>query len=148
MQQRHNSSYGSTFLRTYFGFLSNAESDLTTYTHKDGLITSYNTYMDGLRLQDYTVSIADSTHWLTNERNFRDSCIMNIGQYKTNFVHFDNWCGSSPCKNDDSSLNGLSLDSDRIWSIQTITPSAAYRYYAFFTTQKKLVISKGSLTLI
>ena len=148
MQQRLNSSYGSTLLRTYFGIFSNNESDLTTYTHNDGLITSYNTYMDGLRLQDYTVSIADSTHWLTNERNFRDSCIMNIGQFKTNFVHIDNWCGASPCQNDDSSLNGLSLDTDRTWSIQTVTPSAAYRYYAFFTTQKKLVISKGSLTLI
>ena len=148
MQQRLNSSYGATLLRTYFGIFSNSESDLTTYTHNDGLITSYNTYMDGLRLQDYTVSIADSTHWLSNERNFRDSCIMNIGQFKTNFVHIDNWCGASPCQNNDSVLNGLSLDTDRTWSIQTVTPSAAYRYYAFFITQKKLVISKGSLTLI
>ncbi len=148
MQRRLNSSYGSTLLRTYFDIFSNTESDLTTYTHHDGLITSYNTYMDGLRLQDYTVYIADSTHWLTNERNFRDSCIINMGQYKTNFVHIDNWCASSPCQTDDSSLNGLSLDSDRTWSIHTVTPSATYRYYACFTTQKKLVISRGSLTLI
>ena len=148
MQQRLNSSYGSTLLRTYFGVFSNNESDLTTYTHNDGLITSYNTYMDGLRLQDFTLSVADSTHWLSNERNFRESCIMNLAQYKTNFVHIDNWCGASPCQNDDSCLNGISLDSDRTWSIQTITPAAALRYYAFFTTQKKLVISKGVIHLV
>jgi len=147
-QQRLNSSYGSTLLRVYFSAFSNSESDLTTYTHNDALITSYNTYLDGLRLQDFTLATSDSTHWLSNERNFRDSCIMNIAQYKTNFVHIDNWCGASPCQNDDSSLNGLSLDSDRTWSVQTITPSAALRYYAFFTTQKKLVISKGVLSLV
>ena len=74
--------------------------------------------------------------------------MLSLKQFKSNFVHIDNWCGASPCQNIDSVLNGLSLDTDRTWSVQTVTPSAAYRYYAFFTTQKKLVISKGSLTLI
>jgi hypothetical protein len=148
MQQRLNSSYGSTLLRVYFGVYQNLEETINTYTHNDSFITSYNTYMDGLRLQDYTLTTADSTAWLSNERNFRDSCMLSLKQFKGNFVHIDNWCGASPCQNIDSVLNGLSLDTDRTWSVQTVTPSAAYRYYAFFTTQKKLVISKGSLTLI
>jgi hypothetical protein len=148
MQQRINSTYGSTLLRTYFSIFVNGETDLNAYTHTDANIISYNTMMDGLRLQDYTLSVADGTIWLTNEQNLKNSAIQSIEQYKNNFVHIDNWCGASPCNNDDSLLNGLSLDSDRTWSIQTVTLNAAYKYYLFYTTQKKLVISKGSLTLI
>ena len=54
----------------------------------------------------------------------------------------------SPCQNEDSVLNGLSLDTDRTWSVQTVTTANAFRYYAYFTTQQKLVISKGSLTIV
>ena len=104
--------------------------------------------MDGLRLQDYTLAVADGTAWLTNERNFKNSCMQSLQQYKQNFVHIDNWCGASPCNNDDTVLNGLSLDSDRTWSVTTTTPNTAFKYYLFYTTQKKLVISKGTLALI
>ncbi len=74
--------------------------------------------------------------------------MQSIQQYKQNFVHIDNWCGASPCENDDTLLNGLSLDSDRTWSMNTTTTNTAFTYYLFFTTQKKLVISKGTLALI
>jgi hypothetical protein len=50
MQQRINSSYGSTLLRTYFDILTELN---------DSYITEYNTYMDELRLQDLTLKIAD-----------------------------------------------------------------------------------------
>ena len=148
MQQRINRTYGSTLLRTYFSIFVNGEVDLDSYTHSDANILTYNTMMDGLRLQDFTLSVADSTTWLCNERNFKSSSIQSLKQFKQNFVHIDNWCGSSPCDNDDTLLNGLSLDTDRTWSVTTTTPNAAFKYYLFYTTQKKLVISKGSLTLI
>ena len=150
MQQRLNSNSGSSLLRTYFGIYPSTESDLTTYTHNDSFVVSYNTYMDGLRLQDFTVQSNDATHWLSNERNFKDSCMLSLAQYKSNFIHIDNWCGTSICNNDDTVLNGLSLDSDRTWSVivNTNAVAASYRFYLFYTTQKKLVISKGSLQLV
>ena len=148
MQQRINSTNGVNLLRTYFSIFVNGETDLGAYTHTDANIISYNTMMDGLRLQDYTLAVADGTAWLTNERNFKNSCMQSLQQYKQNFIHIDNWCGASPCNNDDTVLNGLSLDSDRTWSVNTTTPNAAYKYYLFYTTQKKLVISKGTLALI
>ena len=148
IQQRMNSSYGHTLLRTYFGVYHATETEATAYTHHDGTVIDYNTYMDGLRLQDFTLRVADSTHWLYNERNLKDSCIQSLQQYKTNFMHIDNWCGASPCNNDDTMLNGLSLDTDRTWSIQLNTASAAYKFYLFFTTQKRLVISKGILSVV
>ena len=148
MQQRLNLSSGVSLLRIYFGCFNATEDVLTTYQHNDSCITSYNTYIDGLRLQDFTLSTADSTHWLANERNFNESSILTLKQFKTNFIHIDNWCGAAPCLNDDTILNGLSLESDRTWSIQTVTVSAAYRYYMYYTTQKKLTISRGSISLV
>ena len=150
MQQRINSSYGSSLLRTYFGIYPSTETDLTTYTHNDSFVVSYNTYMDGLKLQDFTLQSSDATHWLSNERNFKGSCMLSLPQYKSNFVHIDNWCGSSICNTDDSILNGLDLDSDRTWSVIVYTNAVAssYRFYLFYTTQKRLVISKGTLALV
>ena len=150
MQQRINASYGSTLLRTYFGIFHNTETSRFAYTHNDSFVVDYNTYMDGLRLQDFTLKASDSTHWLYNERNFQGSCMQSLQQFKGSFVHVDNWCGSSPCTTDDSVLNGLSLESDRTWSMQCnnhATP-AAYKFYLFYTTQKRLVISKGVISLV
>ena len=148
MQQRITKNNGSSLLRTYFSIFSNVDTELDAYTHLDAHLTSYNTMMDGLRLQDFTLSVADSTSWLYNERNFRNSSMQSLKQFKQNFVHIDNWCGSAPCENDDTILNGLNLDSDRTWSVITTTPNASYKYYLFYTTQKKLVISKGTLALV
>ena len=159
MQQRINSSYGSTLLRTYFGIFHGTETNATVYTHNDSFITDYNTYMDGLRLQDFTLKIADGTAYLANEQSFRDSSMLTLQKFKEQFVHINNWCGASPANNNDSMLNGLSLDSDRTWSVQanlgTVPNDAGnpvvyygLKCYLFFTIQKKLVISKGSINVI
>ena len=86
MQQRMNSNSGATLLRTYFGKYPATETDLT-YTHYDSFVVSYNTYMDGLRLQDFTIQSSDATHWLSNEGNFKDACMLSLPQYKSNFIH-------------------------------------------------------------
>ena len=74
--------------------------------------------------------------------------MQSLKQYKQNFVHIDNWGGNAPCDNDDTLVNGLSLDSDRTLSVSTTTTNTAFKYYMFYTTQKKLVISRGTLTLV
>ena len=151
MQQRINSSYGATLLRAYFGIFHGTETNATVYNHNDTYITDYNSYMDGLRLQDFTLKVADGTAWLANERSFRESSMLTLQQFKDQFIHIDNWCGTSPCVNDDSVLNGLGLESDRTWSIQANVANLAVdggKCYAFFTTQKRLVISKGVLSLV
>ena len=150
IQQRINSTYGSTLLRTYFGCFHITETSANAYDHNDSYIVDYNSYMDGLRLQDFTLRVSDATHWLHNNQHFKGSCMQSLNQFKGSFVHIDNWCGAPPCINDDSQLNGLSLDSDRTWSVIVNNNAAAeaYRFYLFFTTQKKLVISKGVLSLV
>ena len=94
---------------------------------------------DGLRLQDFTLSIVDGTAWLYNERIFPNSAMQSLKQWKNNFVHIDNWGGNAPCNNDDTLVT---------WSVTITTSNTAFKYYMFYTTQKKLVISRGSLTLV
>ena len=147
IQQRMTRAQGATLLRVYFGIYNIDETTATTYTHPDSTIATYNTLMDGLRLQDFTLSPTDGTAWLYNERNFKDSCMLSLLQYRSSFVHIDNWCGASICNNDDSVLNGLSLDSDRTWSATANTTNLAFRYYMYYTTQKQLTISRGAITL-
>ena len=148
MQQRISKSDCSTLLRTYFSIFTDVETSRDAYNHSDANILTYNTMMDGLRLQDFTLSVADGTAYLCNERNLQNSAMQSIKQYKQNFVHIDNWCGNAPCINDDTLLNGLDLDTDRTWSVSTTTTNLALKYYMFYTTQKKLVISRGTLTLV
>ena len=75
IQQRINRTYGSHLLRCYTAVYDQLEADITMFNHPDRNIIDYNSFMDGLRLQDYTIKVSDSTHWLTNERNFQGSCI-------------------------------------------------------------------------
>ena len=55
IQQRINSTYGSTLLRTYFGCFHITETSANAYDHNDSYIVDYNSYMDGLRLQYFTL---------------------------------------------------------------------------------------------
>ena len=148
MQQKISKSDGSSLLRTYLSIFIDGETSRDAYNHSDANILTYNTMMDGLRLQNFTLSTTDGTAYLTNERHLQNSAMQSIKQYKQNFVHIDNWCGNAPCINDDTLLNGLDLDTDRTWSVTTTTTNAAYKYYMFYTTQKKLVISRGTLALV
>ena len=150
IQQRINRTYGSHLLRCYTAVYDQLESDITMFNHPDRNIIDYNTFMDGLRLQDYTIKVADSTHWLTNERNYQGSCIQAHQQYKDHCVHIDNWTGDPSCMRDDTVAAGLELGSDRTYSVQYNNAAAAatYRIYLYFITQKQLVISKGILNVV
>ena len=150
IQQRINRTYGSHLLRCYTAVYDQLEADITMFNHPDRNIIDYNTFMDGLRLQDYTIKVSDSTHWLTNERNFQGSCIQALAQYKDHCVHIDNWTGDPSCLRDDTVAAGLELGSDRTYSIQynNAAVAATYRIYLYFITQKQLVISKGILNVV
>jgi hypothetical protein len=106
--------------------------------------------MDGLRRPDYTIKVADRTHWLTNERNFQGSCIQALQQYKDHCVHIDNWTGDPSCLRDDTVTAGLELGSYRTYSVQYNNGAAAatYRIYLYSITQKQLVSSKGILNVV
>ena len=69
MQQRLSISHGSTLLRTYCRVF--AGIILTSQHTILSSVLSYNTYMDGLRLQDFTLQPSDATHWLYNKKTER-----------------------------------------------------------------------------
>ena len=83
IQQRISKSDGASLLRTYFSIFTDGEVNDNAFNHTDVNILTYNTMMDGLRLQDFTLSIADGTAWLYNERIFSNSAMQCLRQWKT-----------------------------------------------------------------
>jgi hypothetical protein len=124
----------------------------TVNQHTDTLLSSYNTSLDGVRLQDFSLSAEDSTHWLVNEPYLRGSCILNIEQYKNQTVHIDSWTGRPVCEEDDTVDNGLSLDADKTYgvsynSLVNISTTTQYQHYLFFTVQRQLSIRGNMIGL-
>lgn len=125
----------------------------TTNQHNDIPLDSYNTTLDGVRLQDFTLSAKDSTHWLVNEPYLRGSCILNVEQYKNQCLHIDSWTGRSVCEEDDTIDNGLSLDVDRTYGItyttlNNITNSSQLNHYLFFVVQRTLSIRSNQIGVL
>jgi hypothetical protein len=181
MQQRITRGYGQRLLRCYtsiFGSetIANSNQCIVTGTlpktvagdlaiigfatraftinqHNDTPLSAYNTTLDGIRLQDFTLSAEDATHYLVNEPYLRGSCIINVEQYKNQCVHIDSWTGNPVCMEDDTTDNGLSLDSDKTYGItyntlNNITSSTQLNHYLFFVVQRTLMIRGNQISLM
>ena len=148
IQQRINRSYGHTLLRCYTAIFPQAESECTTFLHEDSNVVNYNSFMDGLRMQDMTISPADATHYLINQPHLKGSCIQSLSQFKMNFTHIESWGGKAICQLDDTVTNGLGLETDKTYSVQFNTANQISRIYLFYITQKQLVISRGMLNVV
>ena len=125
----------------------------TTNQHSDLCLGGYNTTLDGIRLQDFTVSASDSTHWLINEPYLRGSCILTLDQYKNQCCHVDSWTGKPVCEEDDTIDNGLSLDADKTYGVsyQTLyntSSSTQLNHYLFFVVQRVLAIKGNIIGLV
>lgn len=150
MQQRVTRGYGQRLLRCYSAMFNGA-STLAGLTHSDALISSYNTSLDGIRLQDFPLRVADSTHWLVNEPLIRDSCYLTLEQFKNQAFHCDSWTGKAVAQEDDTVDNGLSLDADKTYGISydTITAAVAtQQHYLWFVVQRTLSIKGNQIIMV
>lgn len=125
----------------------------TTNQHSDLCLGGYNTSLDGIRLQDFTVSASDSTHWLINEPYLRGSAILTLDQYKNQCCHIDSWTGKPVCEEDDTVDNGLSLDADKTYGVTYPTlyntsASTSFNHYLFFVVQRILAIKGNIIGLV
>ena len=130
-----------------------ATTAFTTNLHDDMPLGAYNTSLDGIRLQDFTLSASDSTHWLVNEPYLRGSCILNAEQYKNQCMHIDSWTGNPVCEEDDTIDNGISLDADKTYGVSYNTlynfgAIANKNHYLFFVVQRSLVIKGNQIMLV
>ena len=128
-------------------------SGFTTNQHSDLCLGAYNTTLDGIRLQDFTVSASDSTHWLINEPYLRGSAILTLDQYKNQCCHIDSWTGKPVCEEDDTVDNGLSLDSDKTYGVTYPTlyntsTATSFDHYLFFVVQRQLAIKGNQIVLM
>lgn len=147
IQQRLNRSYGESLLRTYLGVFNTTNKWYSTMDHDVAPITSYNTTMDYIKLQDFTLANSDSTDWLVNNQHFQGSCMLSQYQYYFNWIHIDNFCANSVADTDPTVSDGLMLNGDKTWAANLTVTSAAYRVYAFFVCQKTLTIAANSITV-
>jgi len=130
-----------------------ATTGFTINQHSDVHLGGYNTSLDGVRLQDFTLSAEDSTHWLVNEPYLRGSCILNCEQYKNQCMHIDSWTGRPVCEEDDTVDNGLSLDADKTYGVTyntlyNISNVTTYQHYLFFVVQRQLSIRGNQIGLM
>ena len=130
-----------------------AVTAFTINQHSDITLGAYNTSLDGIRLQDFTLSAEDSTHWLVNEPYLRGSCILNVDQYKNQCMHIDSWTGNPVCQEDDTIDNGLSLDSDKTYGVgytnlYNVTSQSSFQHYLFFVVQRQLTIKGNMIQLM
>ena len=130
-----------------------AVTAFTLNQHSDVTLGAYNTSLDGIRLQDFTLSAEDSTHWLVNEYYLRGSCILNVDQYKNQCMHIDSWTGNPVCEEDDTIDNGLSLDSDKTYGVSytnlyNVTSQTSFQHYLFFVVQRQLTIKGNQIMLM
>ena len=131
----------------------NTTTAFTTNLHDDMPLGAYNTSLDGIRLQDFTLSASDSTHYLVNEPYLRGSCILNTEQYKNQCMHIDSWTGNPVCEEDDTIDNGLSLDSDKTYGVSyntlyNISSTGSKQHYLFFVVQRTLMIRGNQISLM
>ena len=181
MQQRITRGYGQRLLRCYSAIFGNetiaagnqaagtgtlpktVSGDIaclqtqtvgfTINQHNDTALSAYNTSLDGIRLQDFTLSGEDATHYLVNEPYLRGSCILNVEQYKNQCMHIDSWTGNPICQEDDTVDNGISLDADKTYGVtyttlNNITSSSSFQHYLFFVVQRSLMIKGNQIMLV
>ena len=146
-------SVTSVAANALLGPTAGAVTGFTTNQHDDSTLGGYNTTLDGIRLQDFTLSANDSTHWLVNEPYLRGSCILNSEQYKNQCLHIDSWTGKPVCDEDDTVVNGLSLDADKTYGITyptlyNISTATQKNHYLFFVVQRTLAIKGNQISLM
>ena len=68
-------------------------------------------------------------------------------------MHIDSWTGRPVCEEDDTIVNGLSLDSDKTYGVSytklyNISALADKNHYLFFVVQRTLAIKGNQISLM
>ena len=67
-------------------------------------------------------------------------------------MHIDSWTGNPVCQEDDTIINGLSLDSDKTYGVtystlHNISTATSVYHYLFFVVQRTLAIKGSQISL-
>jgi hypothetical protein len=162
-----NAQYGKKLKRvltTFFNAneLTGGASSNLAYDHHNwnaAKVTSYQTYLDSMPLQDSILACAQPTtdtagiaagtagvmnmdDWKENKANCKGSALRNAMDYQLHWFHADKFYEKNEHSNipEDNIDEGLSLAETRSWSIQS-TNVAALTNYTFCSFVRDILIS-------
>lgn len=152
VQQRLNAGHGQRLLSVY-----HVVSD-TTATGRDAVnitnvaddkVVSSQASLDNVNLSEFRPAEAQGESYVLLKPILEGSAVASKDIYDYNRVHVNTWRSGRMCDYSDNDsamvMDGLSLDSERIWNLEQTTASAAYRQYSFFVVQRQLRIQPDGL---
>lgn len=147
-----NRGHGISLRRIYSSIFNTTETYNNMYDHSNrssGKLTSYNSSIDGQRLQEFTVNCGTSGQdYLINKAHLNGSLILSCGQYDNNWFHVDRFEEEVPLpvKNDENS-QGIDLSLEKEYMFEFAAASAG-NHYCFAIVQKLMRITKEGIQVI
>lgn len=112
-------------------------------------VASFQSSLDNVNLQEFRPACNNGEDYVLLKPILEGSVIQSGDVYKYNKIWCDTWRSGRMCDYADMDskmiMDGLSLDSERIYNMELTTASAAYRQYTFFVTQRELTVSPDGL---
>lgn len=166
VQQRLNRGHGRALLKVYHALYNSTESGRLAYDHHNSehggfpgkRVVDVYTMLDNDRLQEITMSCSRYDDYTMIKPLIHESCVFTPKIYAANWLWVDDWTGRKTCewKKTDTADCGLSLDQERLWTIQLTVGAAAgasqnagvYNHYTLFVTQKLLTVTPTQITMV
>jgi len=146
LQRKLNAADGQRLLNVYHSVYHTTNTASHTYDVSnvgEDKITSIETRLDNNNLQEFVPLSAQNEIYQLQKPLLEDSVIATAQQFKYNQIWIDSFRNGKACdwKDMDTIIDGIPLDSERIWQIDLATAAAAYRQYTWFVVQRTLSIS-------
>jgi len=152
VQQRLNAGHGQRLLNVYHAVYHATDSGSTAMDLSNvsaAKVVSFQTSLDNQYLQEFIPSCALSEDYEILQPILKGSCAQSNNVYAYNKVWVDSWRKGRTCdwRDTDTVIDGLPLESERIWTIEQTTHAtpASYQQYSWFNVQRTLSIDASGL---
>ena len=153
IQQRINSGHGHSLLNVYHVVYNTLSTNQFAYDIENvsaKKVKSFQTQIDNQNLTEIIVNCEKLEDYQLMQDLIHGSTIQSSKQYQANRVHVDSFRAGrcKDWKDMDSDIDGLSLEAERLWSIQQNTENKAFRQYTWMVVQRLMRIDpSGQVTM-
>jgi hypothetical protein len=163
VSQRFTRANGHTLKRIIHSIVNSTEDTNTAYDHSNisvgdaketpgAKVTSYVTYLDNSREQEFDVNCATTPglDWMIHKPMLKGTPLgLDKSIYQYRWFHCSDYSGErlpgdDPFPVENANLvSGLSLSTEHKWDIYCTTVAGTYNHYTYVITQKTLSIAPG-----
>lgn len=152
VQIQMNRGYGKSLKKIMHSVFHNTESGASAYDCQNwngAKVTSYSTYINSRKLQDSDLSTlqpagvaVNQDDWLNNKKFYKDSAVVNAGQYQLAWCHTDSFAEPSDHAGvpEENILEGLPIVEPVQWQFNCVT-TQALNHYTYSTFLRDLAIT-------